>query len=131
MVFGWHDVVVRLTTPENVSVLEYVDDLFTAKSLRTIETILLRDDLPMYVDRTFVADDTLTRDYRLATIFVQALGDCKKPEFIDIFREVAGWEEFRGCIHLLTAAVAVGQFDSVVEVLASNVDQLKSYVRRA
>jgi len=131
IVFGWHDVVVRLTTPENVSVLEYADDLFKAEALRTLETILLRDDLPMYVDSDFVADDTLVRDYRLATIFVQALGDRKKPEFVDIFREVAGWQEYKGCIHLLTAAVAVGQFDSVIEVLASNVDQLKNYVRAA
>jgi hypothetical protein len=131
IVFGWHDVVVRLTTPEGVSVFDYVDDLFKAEALRTIETILLRDDLPMYVDGDFSGDETLVRDYRLATIFVQALGNRKKPEFIDVFREVAGWKEFRGCIHLLTAAVAVGQFDSVVEVLASNVIQLKKYVRTA
>ncbi len=131
IVFGWHDVVVRLTTPENVSVLEYADDLFKAEALRTLETILLRDDLPMYVDRDFVVDETLVRDYRLATIFIQALGDRKKPEFVDVFREVAGWKECRGSIHLLTAAVAVGQFDSVVEVLASNVEQLKNYVRKA
>lgn len=131
VVFGWHDVVVRLTTPKKVNVLDYADDLFKADSLRTLETILLRDDLPMYVDSDFVADDTLVRDYRLATIFIQALGDSKKPEFIDVFREVAAEKPFRGSIHLLTAAVAVGQFDSVVEVLAANLEQLKNYVRAA
>jgi hypothetical protein len=131
IVFGWHDVVVRLTTPEGVNVLDYTDLLFKAESLRTLETILLRDDLPMYVDSDFVADETLVGDYRWATIFIQALGDSKKPEFVDVFREVANERPFRGCIHLLTAAVAVGQFDSVVEVLASNLDQLKNYVRAA
>jgi len=131
VVFGWHDVVVRLTTPKDVSVLEYTDALFRSDSLRTLETILLRDDLPMYVDSDFPTDETLVRDYRWATIFVQALGDAKKPEFVDVFREVANWEPYRGCIHLLTAAVAVGQFDSVIEVLASNLDQLKNYVRAA
>lgn len=131
VVFGWHDVVVRLTTPEGVSALDYTDDLFQASSLRTIETILLRDDLPIYVDQDFVADNSLVSDYRWAVIFVQALDDCKKPEFRDIFREVASRPEFKGSIHLLTAAVAVGQFDSVIEVLASNVSRLKSFVRTA
>lgn len=132
VVFGWHDVVLRLTTPKGVSVLSYADDLFTADSIRTVETILLRDDhLPMYVDQDFVADKDLVADFRWAVIFVQALGERKTPEFPDIFREVALMDEFKGCIHILTAAVAVGQFDSVVEVLASNVSCLKDYVRKA
>jgi hypothetical protein len=136
VVFGWHDVVVRITTPEGVSVLDYSDRLFKSKSLRstalrTTETILLRDDLPVFVDRSFTEEGLHADDYHWAVIFVQALGTPEDPEFRDIFHEVASRIDFQGGIHLLTAAIAVGQFDTVVEVLAANLSCLQRYVRAA
>jgi hypothetical protein len=129
VVFGWHDVVVRITTPEQLSVLDYADDLFKTGRLRTIETIPLRDDLPMYVDQEFDAKPVRADDYFWAVIFVQALGTPGHPEPVEIFHDTAS--EYLGGIHVLTAAVAVGRFDSVVEVLAGSLLQLQLYVRRA
>jgi hypothetical protein len=131
VVFGWHDVVVRITTPEDESVLDYADHLFKSGKLRTIETIPLRDDLPVYVDQGFNPDGLHADDYYWAVIFVQALGTPKKGEFRDSFHDVALRPEFKGGIHLLTAAIAVGQFDTVVEILAANLTKLQDYVRDA
>jgi hypothetical protein len=131
VVFGMHDVVVRVTTPEDLSVLDYADNLFKSKMLRTIETIPLRDDLPIYVDREFNEKGLEVGDYYWAVIFVQALATAKKPEPRDIFHEVASLPKFKGGIHLLTAGVVVGQFDTVIEVLAANLSRLKEYVRAA
>jgi hypothetical protein len=131
VVFGWHDVVVRITTPEDRSVLDYADDLFESGALRTVETIPLRDDLPIYVDREFSFEGLRTGDYYWAVIFIQALGTPTKLELRDMFYEAASKPEFQGGIHLLTAAVAVGRFDTVAEVLAANLLQLQAYVRGA
>jgi hypothetical protein len=132
VVFGWHDVVTRVTTPEGVSVLDYADRLFNGGKLRTIETIPLRDDLPIFIDSEFdekgLGDGD---DYYWAVIFVQALGTPKKPEFREIFRKVAQRGDFKGGIHLLTAGVAIGQFDTVVEVLAGSFRRLQEYVRES
>jgi hypothetical protein len=129
VVFGWHDVVTRVTTPDDVSVLDYADRLFKGGKLRTVETIPLRDDLPTYVDREFDKEGLDAGDYFWAVIFVQALGTPKKPEFRDIFLDVSRRSDFKGSIHLLTAGVAVGQFDTVIEVLAANLSRLQKYVR--
>jgi hypothetical protein len=130
VVFGWHDVITRVTTPKGVSVLDYVDRLFNGGKLRTIETIPLRDDLPIFIDREFDEKGLEDGDdYYWAVIFVQALGTPKKPEFRDIFLKVAQRSDFKGGIHLLTAGVAIGQFDTVVEVLAGNFSRLQKYVR--
>lgn len=129
VVFGWHDVVTRVTTPEGTSVLDYADRLFNGGKLRTMETIPLRDDLPMYVDHEFRQSGLTASDYYWAVIFVQALGTPKKPEFRDVFHSVSKRNDFKGSIHLLTAGVAVGQFDTVVEVLAAKLPHLQKYVR--
>lgn len=129
VVFGWHDVVVRITTPQDRSVLDYADDLFESGALRTVETIPLRDDLPIYLDREFSFEGLETGDYYWAVIFIQALGTPTKLEVRDIFYDTSSQPQLQGGIHLLTAAVAVGGFDTVVEVLASNLLQLQAYVR--
>lgn len=132
VVFGWHDVAVRITTPEGSSVLDYADRLFEKGSLRTIETIPLRDDLPAYVDQHFSSKDLNAGDYFWAVIFVQALGTPpEKIEIRDTFHYVASRPKFHGGIHLLTAAVAVGRFDTVVEILAANLSLLQHYIRDA
>ncbi len=131
VVFGWHDVVVRITTPESRSVLDYADELFGSNDLRTIETILLRDDLPTYIDQAFSVEGLDTGDYYWAVIFVQALGTPTKVEVRDLFSETASEPDLQGGIHLLTAAVVVGRFDTVVEVLAANLLKLQAYVRSA
>lgn len=131
VVFGPHDVVVRVKTPPKVSVLEYADRLFASKRLRTLETIPIRDDLPMYVDGEFSKSELHDDDYYWAIIFIEALTAKTKPEPRDIFYEVAFRPEFKGGIHLLTAGVVVGQFDTVVEILAANLGHLQKYVRAA
>jgi hypothetical protein len=133
VVFGLHDVVVRATTPFGVSVLNYSQELFDRGKLRTVETIPLRDDMPIYLDKTFSNEHLGDADYLWATIFVEALGGERKPEFPEIFYDVAQGERFGfwGGVHLLTAAITVGQFDSVVELLAVNQDVLQRYVREA
>lgn len=131
VVFGRHDVVVRVYTPEDLSILEYADRLFASKKLRTLETIPIRDDLPIYVDRKFSKSELHAGDYYWAIIFIEALTTKKTPEPCDVFHEVALRPEFSGSIHLLTAGVVVGQFDTVVEVLAANLSHLQRYVRSA
>lgn len=132
VVFGPYDAVVRVTTPEGVSVLDYSQFLFQKHDLlRTVETIPLRDDMPIYIDKTFSDEHLGDSDYIRATIFIQALGGERSVEFPEIFHEVAEKEDFWGGVHLLTAAITVGQFDSVAEILASNLDILQSYVREA
>ena len=69
--------------------------------------------------------------YYWAVIFIEALTTTKTPEPRDIFQKVALRPEFKGGIHLLTAGVVVGQFDTVVEVLAANLSHLQKYVRAA
>jgi hypothetical protein len=131
VVFGWHDVVARVTTPEGESVLEHSDRLFATGQLRTIETIPLRDDLPAYIDQDFTSAGLEAADYFWAVIFVQALGTPGKPELQHLFHTLAMRPTFRGNIHLLTAAVAVGQFDAIVEILAAKIANLQSFVREA
>lgn len=131
VVFGWHDVVARVTTPEGVSVLQHSDRLFATGQLRTIETIPLRDDLPAYIDQDFTSAGLAAGDYFWAVIFVQALGTPGKPELQHLFHTVAQRPTFKGNIHLLTAAVAVGQFDAVVEILAAKILNLQEFVREA
>ncbi len=132
VIFGWHDVVTRVTTPDNATVFDYAERLFNGKKLRSIETIPIRDDLPTFIDREFdergLEDSD---DYWWAVIFVQTLGTPTKPEIRNIFHQVSQGSEFKGGIHLLTAAVAVGQFDTVIEVLAGNLGRLQKYVRVA
>ena len=130
VVFGWHDVVARVTTPENTTVLEHSDEMFATGDLRTIETIPLRDDLPAYIDQDFKGEN-LDKAYFWATIFVQALGTPGQPELQHLFQTVSKRTLFLGNIHLLTAAVAVGQFDAVVEVLAAKIENLQHFVREA
>ena len=130
VVFGWHDVVARVTTPENTTVLKHSDEMFATGALRTIETIPLRDDLPAYVDQDFKGAH-LDKDYFWATIFVQALGTPGQPDLQHLFQTVSKRTLFMGNIHLLTAAVAVGQFDAVVEVLAAKIENLQHFVREA
>jgi hypothetical protein len=132
VVFGPYDVLVRVTTSEDMSVLDYSQFLFQNYDvLRTVETIPLRDDMPIYLDKTFSNEHLGDTDYVWATIFIQALGGTRSIEFPDIFYEVAEKEEFWGGVHLLTGAITVGQFDSVVEILACNLDILQTYVRAA
>jgi transcriptional regulator with XRE-family HTH domain len=131
VVFGAHDAVVRVTTPDRMSVLEFSDTLFDEYPLRTVETILLRDDKEMFLDTTFTNQHLGVDDYHWATIFIQALSGKRKPEFPRLFAEVAEREKFWGGIHLLTAAVTLGRHDSVAEVLAGSLDVLQSYVREA
>lgn len=131
VVFGPHDVVVRINTPADLTVLEYADKLFSSKMLRTLETIPIRDDLPIYVDREFSQSELQDGDYYWAIIFIEALTTEKTPEPRDIFYDAALLPEFKGGIHLLTAGVVVGQFDTVVEVLAANLSHLQKYVRAA
>jgi hypothetical protein len=131
VVFGAHDYVLRATTPEGVSVLDYSQWLFEKGRLRTVETVPLRDDMPIYLDREFSNAHLFDNDYVWATIFIQALGGVRKPEFPKIFYEVSEDQRFWGGVHLLTAAITVGQYDSVVEILASNLDVLQNYVRDA
>lgn len=131
VVFGLHDVVVRATTPVGVSVLNFSQALFDQFKLRTVETIPLRDDMPIYLDKTFCNEHLRETDYLWATIFVEALGGDRKPEFPEIFYKVAEQEKFWGGVHLLTAAITVGQFDSVIEILAVNQDVLQKYVRES
>lgn len=130
VVFGWHDVVARITTPDGTTVLEHSDKMFETGQLRTIETIPLRDDLPAYVDQDFDCAH-LDKDYFWGTIFVQALGTPGQPELQHLFQAVSERTIFKGNIHLLTAAVAVGQFDAVVEVLAAKIENLQDFVREA
>lgn len=131
VVFGWHDVVARVTTPPGASVLKHSDLLFETGQLRTIETIPLRDDLPAYIDQDFTSTGLTVGDYFWAVIFVQALETPGKPELQHLFHTVAKRPKFRGNIHLLTAAVAVGQFDAVVEILAARIVSLRDFVRDA
>lgn len=131
VVFGWHDVVTRVTTAPGDSVLDYAERLFNGGKLRSVETIPLRDDLPIYVDREFSSKGLHDDDYFWAVIFAQALSTPAKPEIRKVFRDVSQYERFRGGIHLLTAGVAVGQFDTMVEVLAANLPSLQEYVREA
>ncbi|HTA97714.1 MAG TPA: hypothetical protein VK730_08750 [Solirubrobacteraceae bacterium] len=130
VVFGWHDVVARVTTPKNTTVLKHSDEMFATGALRTIETIPLRDDLPAYIDQDFKGAH-LDKDYFWATIFVQALGTPGQPELQHLFQTVSKRTMFMGNIHMLTAAVAVGQFDAVVEVLAAKIVNLQHFVREA
>ena len=83
----------------------------------------------MYLDHEFRQGGLEANDYYWAVIFVQALSTPKKPEFREIFHSVSKRSDFKGSIHLLTAGVAVGQFDTVVEVLAANLPRLQKYVR--
>jgi transcriptional regulator with XRE-family HTH domain len=132
IVFGPYDVVVRVTTPKGVSTLDYSQYLYQRNDLlRTVETIPLRDDMPIYIDKTFSGEHLGESDYIWATIFIEALGGQRSVEFPEIFYEVAEEERFWGGVHLLTAAITVGHFDSVVEILASNLDVLQHYVREA
>ncbi len=131
VVFGLHDVVVRATTPVGISVLNYSQELFDRFKLRTVETIPLRDDMPIYLDKTFSNEHLGDTDYLWATILVEALGGERKPEFPEIFYSVAEQEKFWGGVHLLTAAITVGQFDSMIELLAVNHDVLQKYVRES
>ena len=129
VVFGIHDAVIRATTPEGLSVLDYSQKLFTEGQLRTIETIPIRDDMPIYIDKTFKCQHLAKNDYIWANIFVQGLGGNPEVEFPKVFYDVERMK-FHGGIHLLTAAVTIGQYDSVVEVLAANIDVLQEYVRQ-
>ena len=132
VVFGPYDVVARVTTPLGVSVLDYSQFLFQKyDALRTIETIPLRDDMRFYVDKSFSNEHLGESDYIWATIFVQTLGGRRSIEFPDIFFEASEKEEFWGGVHMLTAGITVGQFDSVVEILAANLGVLQRYVRKA
>jgi hypothetical protein len=130
-VFGVYDIAVRVTTPPGTTVFQYGDDLFREGSIRTIETIPLRDDMPIYLDKAFSNEHLKETDYHWAMICLQALGGERDIEFPQIFFEVAEQKMFWGGVHLLTAATAVGQYDSVVEVLVSNLEILKKYVRKA
>lgn len=129
VVFGEHDVVTRITTARDISVLDFSQMLFSGGELRTIETVLLRDDLPIYVDKTFSNEHLTKHDYDVwATIFVQGLGGDPDVEFPKVFHDVQK-NDFHGGVHLLTAAVTVGQYDSMIEIIAANVDLLQKYVR--
>ena len=134
VVFGPYDAIVRVTTPEGVSVLDYAEDLYRLgeDEVRTVETIPLRDGMPaIYLDKQFSTQHLKKRGYRWATIFLQDLGGERSREYTEIFYEVSEDREFRGALHLLTAAVTVSQYDSVVEVLVANLDVLQKYVRDA
>lgn len=128
VVFGVHDTVIRATTPVGLSVLDYSQMLFREGQLRTVETIPLRDDMPCYVDTAFSCKHLSRKDYVWANIFVQGLGGDPALEFPKIFQDVERMN-FHGGVHLLTAAITIGQYDSVVEVLAANIDVLQDYVR--
>ncbi|HEX8053548.1 MAG TPA: helix-turn-helix transcriptional regulator [Thermoleophilaceae bacterium] len=137
VVFGPYDVVVRATTPKGKSVMDFAEQLFEDGEdpderwmVRTIETIPLRDDMPFYLDPA-PSHDHLTPNCVWATIFIQALGGERQPEFPQLFYERANQPDFWGGVHFLTGAVTIGQYDSVVEIIAGNVNILKEYVRAA
>jgi uncharacterized protein with GYD domain len=129
VVFGPHDVVVRVTAREGSNIFAFADALFSKGPVRTMQTIPLRDDMPIYLDKDLNAE--YYSHYILATIFVEALGGPRKPEFPELLYEVAMSGSFAGGLRLLTAAVTVGQYDSVVEVLAANREILQRFVREA
>lgn len=131
VVFGWHDVAIRITTPRNQSVLDFSDRLAESQALRRIETIVLRDDRTCYVDRDFDSAGLREDDYFWAIILVVPLSTPPRPRagFVEAF--VSAARAFRGGVHLLTAAEGVGRFDTVAEVLVAKPALLREYVRLA